>query len=194
MYARAPAAPVTDITARRISPALTRLDANAVFILHDRMPNVAIAPSAAEMARLRPEVTASITRGVARHFTSLGLAPLAEFKLANGRRVDVAGLDRSGRLVFAEIKSCQADFDADSKWSDYLGFCDAFYFAVAADFPRTLLPACEGLIIADAYGAAVVRDAQERPLAAARRKATTLRFARQAAARTAIMMEQGLNG
>ena len=107
----------------------------------------------------------------------------------SGRRADVAGLDRKGRLVFAEVKSCQADFDADNKWTDYLDFCDAFYFAVARDFPLDLLPSAEGLILADAYGGAVVRESQERPLVAARRKSITLRFARQAAARAAFNVE-----
>ncbi|MEM9495331.1 MAG: MmcB family DNA repair protein [Pseudomonadota bacterium] len=129
----------------------------------------------------RPDRTTILTRGVARLFVSLGLAPLAEFKLANGRRVDVAGLDERGRLVFAEIKSCRADFDVDEKWPDYLEFCDAFYFAVDTEFPHELLPASEGLIFADGFGGMIERAAQDRPLAAARRKAVTIRFARQAA-------------
>ena len=47
-----------------------------------------------------------------------------------------------------------------------------------------LLPEDEGLIFADAYGATISRASQDRPLAAARRKAGTLRFARQAAMRS----------
>lgn len=135
---------------------------------------------------LRPDVTALLTRGVCRLFLDMGLAPLPEFRLPNGRRGDVAGLCPNGRLVIAEVKSCQADFDADSKWADYLDYCDAFYFAVADDFPRALLPPGEGLIIADGFGGAVLREALPRPLAAARRKALTLRFARQAAARAVL--------
>ncbi len=134
-------------------------------------------------AAARPERTRSLTRGVARMFIHLGLAPLCEFRLANGRRADIAGLDRRGKLIFAEVKSCRADFEADQKWRDYLDFCDHFYFAVDPEFPRALLPDTEGLIIADDYGAAIARQARERPLAAARRKALILRFARQAAAK-----------
>jgi hypothetical protein len=136
----------------------------------------------------RPDVTLAITRGVARLFVELGLAPLVEFRLPNGRRADLAGLDRSGRLVIAEIKSCAADFDADGKWTDYLDYCDAFYFATAPGFPEKLLPVEEGLIVADAFGGAVKRLAAERPLNSARRKALTLRFARQAAARSALVL------
>lgn len=138
----------------------------------------------------RPEITSALTRGVSRLFRDLGLAPMAEFRLPNGRRADMAGLCPKGRLVIAEIKSCEADFTADEKWEDYLGFCDEFYFAVNADFPRALLPGAEGLIIADGFGGAIVRPSVERAMASARRKAITLRFARQAAARTAFVLEE----
>ncbi len=131
----------------------------------------------------RPDRTLALTRGVTRLFFDLGLSPLCEFRLANGRRADVAGIDRKGRLVIAEVKSCRADFEVDQKWPDYLDFCDQFYFAVDPDFPRELLPESEGLIIADEFGAAIARAAEERVLNAARRKAVTLRFARQASAR-----------
>ncbi|NWG72210.1 MAG: MmcB family DNA repair protein [Parvularculaceae bacterium] len=136
----------------------------------------------------RPSATLALTRGVTRLFSELGLAPLIEFSLPNGRRADVAGVDRQGRLAIAEVKSCQADYDADAKWADYLPYCDLFFFAVAEDFPRAILPGSEGLIIADAYGGIVERDAVERPLAAARRKAMTLRFARQAATRVNFLL------
>lgn len=111
------------------------------------------------------------------------MAPLAEFKLANGRRADVAGLDRSGKVTIAEVKSCRADFDADTKWHDYLDYCDSFFFAVGADFPLEILPQTEGLILADAFGAAIHKPSELRPMATARRKAVTLRFARQSALR-----------
>ena len=130
-----------------------------------------------------------LTRGVMLMFRDMGLASLSEFKLPNGRRADVAGLCPKGRVVFAEIKSCEADFTTDGKWEEYLGFCDEFYFAVAEDFPRQLLPDGEGLIVADGFGGAVIRNSVERPLAAARRKAITLKFARQAAVRSAFVVE-----
>jgi hypothetical protein len=140
----------------------------------------------------RPDLTATLTRGVSRLFRDLGLCAMAEFRLPNGRRADLAGLCPKGRLVIAEIKSCEADFIGDAKWADYLPFCDEFYFAVGIEFPRMLLPLSEGLIIADGFGGAVVRASQVRTLAAARRKAITLRFARQAAARAAFLTEEGV--
>ena len=129
----------------------------------------------------RPQTTLALTRGVARLFVDMGMSPLAEFTLANGRRADIAAIDRQGRIAFAEIKSCRADFEGDGKWPDYLDFCDRFYFAVDPAFPQAILPQSEGLIVADAFGAIIARDAAPRTLVAARRKAVTLRFARQAA-------------
>ena len=131
----------------------------------------------------RPDRTQSITRGVLRLFRDLAEATLTEFKLVNGRRADVAALDKRGRLTIVEVKSCQLDFTVDDKWPDYLEFCDRFYFATDPDFPRALLPEGQGHILADAFGAAIDRPAADITLTAARRKAVMLRFARQAAFR-----------
>ncbi len=125
----------------------------------------------------------SIRRGVARFFIRSGAAVLAEMPLANGRRADVVALDRQGRLTVVEIKSGLADLRADRKWPDYLEFADRFFFAVDADFPLQRLPADVGILVADAFEAVLHRDAPTVPLAAARRKAMTLRFARLAADR-----------
>ena len=138
-------------------------------------------PSDEETAR--PDVTDLVTRGVCRFLIGLGYAPLTEFKLANGRRADIVGVDRKGRIIMVEVKSCRADFEVDQKWTDYVGFCDAFYFAVDANFPVELLPVDQGLIIADSYGGAIMREANSAPLPAARRKAVTLRLTRQALTR-----------
>lgn len=131
----------------------------------------------------RPEITAAVTRGAARLFRHMGIATVQEFKLPNGRRVDIAGLDQKGNLVIAEVKSCELDFTGDNKWTEYLPYCDRFFFAVAETFPRDLLPTEEGLIIADGFDGAVLRDSVIRKLAPARRKALTLHFARHAALR-----------
>lgn len=126
-----------------------------------------------------------ITRGVLRLMIDLGFAPLTEFKLTSNRRVDVCALDRAGKFVVVEVKSSLADFRTDAKWHEYLDYCDFYYFAVAADFPRDVLPDAHGLIIADAYEAAIVRPAVEAPMNGARRRAQTLRFARTGASRLA---------
>lgn len=131
----------------------------------------------------RPHTTLSVTRGAARLFIDLGYAPLVEVGLPNGRRADIMALGPRGDIAIAEVKSGLDDFRTDRKWGEYLAFCDAFFFAVAPEFPQGLLPTDPGLIVADAFGGAVVREAPAALLAGARRKALTLAFARLAASR-----------
>jgi hypothetical protein len=131
----------------------------------------------------RPEITSAVTRGAARLFVALGYAPLLEVGLPNGRRADIMAVGPRGQIALAEVKSGVEDFRADQKWGDYLPFCDAFYFAVAPEFPRHVLPEEPGLIVADAFDGAVLREAPLAALAGARRKALTVAFARLAAGR-----------
>lgn len=132
-----------------------------------------------------PETTRRITRGAARLFEDLGCAVVTELMLANGRRADVAALAADGRITLVEVKSGLPDFRSDAKWHEYLDFCDAFYFAVAPEFPLELLPdaATCGLIVADPWEATILRPAPSRTLPPARRKAVTIRLARVAALR-----------
>ncbi len=145
-------------------------------------PIVAPASSAARLAR-----------GVTRALHDLGQASLIEFTLRSGRRVDVIGLDPAGRLTIVEIKSSLEDFRADRKWRDYLDYCDRFFFAVPEDFPQEVLPEDCGLMIADGYGAIVLREAPLLPLAPARRRALILRFAQTAAQRLSHVEDPGLS-
>ena len=131
----------------------------------------------------RPETTGLVTRGAARLMIAMGYAPLLEVGLPNGRRADVMALGPRGEIVICEVKSGLEDYRTDRKWGEYLPFCDAFYFAVAPEFPQEILPEEPGLIVADAFGGAVLREAPHTPLAGARRKALTLAFARLAAGR-----------
>lgn len=131
----------------------------------------------------RPETTSLVTRGAARLFEALGYAPLLEIGLPNGRRADIMALGPKGQIAICEVKSSIEDFRCDAKWPQYMPYCDAFYFAVAPEFPREILPDEPGLIVADAFGGAVLREAPVVPLAPARRKALTLAFARLAAVR-----------
>lgn len=136
-----------------------------------------------------PLVAADVVRGVSRLFYRLGAAALAEVPLGNGRRADVLALDDAGRLTLVEIKVSMADLRGDLKWPEYLDYCDRYFWAVPAGFPLDpfeedwFQPGRAGLIVADRYDAAVVRDAPWVALNAARRKAETLRFARRAAER-----------
>ena len=134
----------------------------------------------------RPQTTSAVTRGAARLLLAMGYAPLLEVGLPNGRRADLMALSPKGRIAICEVKSGLEDYRADRKWGEYLPFCDAFYFAVAPEFPHAILPEGPGLIVADGFGGAVVLEAPETTLAPARRKALTLAFARLAAVRATV--------
>ncbi len=126
---------------------------------------------------------AQIARGVLRLLHHHGYTGLTEMTLANNRRADVAAVGADGKVIIVEVKSSVADFRADQKWPEYRPYCDLFYFAVGHDFPQDLIPEDTGLMVADAFGGAILREPEETKLAAARRKALTLRFARLAASR-----------
>lgn len=137
-----------------------------------------------ELVFSRPETTLGVTRGAARLLADMGYAPLMEVCLPNGRRADVMALGRKGDIVIVEVKSGLDDYRVDRKWPEYAPFCDAFFFAVAPEFPDGILPDEPGLIVADQFGGAVVRNAPVIALAPPRRKALTLAFARLGAMRT----------
>lgn len=118
-----------------------------------------------------------LARGVCRGLGALGYAALTEFSLNTGRRVDVIAINGTGQTLIVEIKSSPADYRADRKWTEYLEFCDLFYFAVPAGFPLDLLPADCGLMVADDYGAEILRVAAPQAMHGSRRRSQTLRVA-----------------
>lgn len=132
---------------------------------------------------LPPLAGARLARGVARALRGLGFVSVEEMVPVPGLRVDLMALGPKGEIWVIECKSGRADFRADRKWQGYLDWCDRFFWAVDGAFPTDLLPAETGLILADAYDAEILRMAPETPLAAARRKAVTQKFARAAAGR-----------
>ncbi|KPF70777.1 hypothetical protein IP69_09375 [Bosea sp. AAP35] len=133
----------------------------------------------------RPEITRAVCRGAGRHLRERGYAIVREMTFSNGRRGDIVALSPAGELLVVEVKSGIQDYRIDGKWPDYRDYCDAFLFAVAPEFPQEILPEDVGLIVADAYGGALIREAPQHRLAPARRKALTIAFARLAAARLA---------
>jgi hypothetical protein len=134
----------------------------------------------------RPETTGAVTRGAGRLLVAMGYAPLLEVSLPNGRRADIMALGPKGQVAIVEVKSSLEDYRADRKWGDYLAFCDIFAFAVPPEFPRDVLPPEPGLIVADAFDGAMVRESPLNPLSGPRRKAITLAFARLAAIRATL--------
>ncbi len=124
-----------------------------------------------------------IRSGVMRGMARAGLTFAAELTLSSGRRADLLGLSKAGHITIVEIKSSVTDFRTDEKWEEYKSFCDQFYFATHPDVPLDIFPDDEGLIVADAHGCEIVRDAQPLKLAAPIRKAITLQVARTSANR-----------
>jgi hypothetical protein len=129
------------------------------------------------------ETALQIARGVRRLLRTRGYASVTELPLLDGRRADVVALAADGALLIVEIKSSVADFRADQKWRDYAAHCDRLYFAISDAMPREIMPDDAGLIVADRYGAEIVREVAARTIAPATRRAMMLRFAIAAANR-----------
>jgi hypothetical protein len=131
----------------------------------------------------------SVCTGARRLLAGYGYASITELTLASGRRADILALGPDGSVWIVEVKSSLADFRADAKWPDYREFCDRFFFAVGPDFRTEVLPEETGIIVADGYGAALLRDPPEHRMAGARRKAVMLRFAHTAANRHHMLVD-----
>lgn len=129
------------------------------------------------------EMARAVSRGTRRLLTALGYSTVTELGLADGRRADIVALGQDGTIAIVEVKSSIADFRADAKWRFYQSFCDRLLFAIPTAVPMAIMPAEAGLIVADAYGAELVRDAVARKLSAATRRAMFIRFGQAAADR-----------
>lgn len=144
-----------------------------------------------------PPVAAEVARGVTRLFCRRDLFAICEVPLPNGRRADLMAIDGKGQVTIVEIKVAKSDLLGDDKWRDYLDYCDRFFWAVPQHLvhlteAECFLPDEAGLIVADRYDAAVLREAALRSLAPARRKAELLRFARRAARRLSAQIDPTL--
>jgi hypothetical protein len=145
-----------------------------------------------------PDLTANVVRGVARLLLRHDCLTVGEVALGNGRRADLMGLCPKGLVTIVEVKVSRADLLGDQKWTDYLDYCDRFYWAIPESLDAGLLvrsgklPERAGLIVADRYDAAVVREAALVALAPSRRRAETLRFARRAARRLLGNLDDGV--
>ena len=141
---------------------------------------------------------ADVARGVIRMLARHDLAAMIEVPLDGGRRADIMAIDARGQIVIVEIKVSRADLLGDGKWPDYLDHCDRFFWAVPEGFDHgplhgpAFLPDRSGVIVADRYDAAILREAATHPLSAAGRKRCTLAFARRAARRASGLADPEL--
>jgi hypothetical protein len=129
------------------------------------------------------ETAMMIARGVRRLLRSRGFSSVTELLLVDGRRADIVGVNSEGEVLIVEIKSSPADLRADRKWRDYAACCDRLYFGISEATPAKLAPLEAGLIVADSFGAEILREADLRRMASASRRALLLRFAQAAADR-----------
>lgn len=127
-----------------------------------------------------------VRRGICRLFARNDVWCLAEMPLRGGRRADLMGVDAKGHVIIVEIKVSRADLMGDAKWTDYLPYCDRFYWGLAPQLDRAcleqgdFLPDRCGVIVADGYDAEILRPAPLLQMAAARRKVEVERLARAA--------------
>jgi hypothetical protein len=128
-----------------------------------------------------------VRRGTARLLAARGLSSLPEVPLASGRRADLLAVSARGDIWIVEIKSSLEDLRADAKWPDYRLHCDRLFFATLADVQAEAFPPEAGLIVADAFGAEVLREAPVHPLHASTRKELLVRVSRLACARLLLL-------
>ena len=127
-----------------------------------------------------------VARGIARLFARNDIWCLSEMPLRNHRRADLMGIDGKGHVVIVEIKVSRADLLGDSKWPEYLDYCDRFYWGLPPGLDRAplagvaFLPERCGVIVADGYDGEIIRPAPTHALAPARRKVEVERLARAA--------------
>ncbi len=133
-----------------------------------------------------------LARGVCRHLLDHGFVTVEELVPAPGLRVDVMAMGPKGEIWIVECKSSRIDYASDRKWQNYLEWGDRYFWAVDMDFPVELLPPETGLIVADGYGAEIIRMGQETVLAGARRKVIVQKFARHAALRLQGLRDPGI--
>lgn len=130
-----------------------------------------------------PHLTADrITTAVARLFMERGAACIREFTVRTGRRADLMILGDKREITIIEVKSSRQDFMSDQKWPEYIDWADRFYFAVAEDFPRNILPGSDqcGIIITDGFDCHIIQEAPVTRLAGARRTHLVTRLAHKA--------------
>ena len=141
----------------------------------------------------RQSPTASlVARGARRLLRAMGYVTLPEVALPSGRRADLMALAGDGEILIVEIKSSLADFRVDRKWPAYRAHCDRLFFAIPPALDAAIMPPEAGLIVADGFGAELLRDAPTHRLAPATRRALTLRFAALAADRLHALGDPGL--
>jgi hypothetical protein len=146
-------------------------------------------PAAIPVDGRQSEMALAVARGTRRLLRAHGWSTVTELTLATGRRADIVAVSANGTIHIVEIKSSIVDFRTDVKWPDYRLSCDRLYFAIPPEMPVEIMPEEAGLIVADAFGATILREAPEHRLASATRRSMLLRFAQTAADRLHTLVD-----
>jgi len=85
-----------------------------------------------------PPIATEVARGVTRLLCRQDLFAVCEVPLPNGRRADLMAIDAKGSFTIVEIKVAKSDLIGDGKWTDYLEYCDRFFWAVPPHLARIL--------------------------------------------------------
>ena len=84
-------------------------------------------------------IAADVVRGTTRLLAREDCFAVPEVSLGNGRRADLMGLCPRGLVTIVEVKVSRADLLGDQKWTDYLDYCDRYFWAVPQGFDLGLL-------------------------------------------------------
>ena len=136
-----------------------------------------------------PPIAAEVARGVTRLFCRQDLFAVCEMPLPNGRRADLMAIDGKGGLT---IGRSVVEVVGDNRAAVPSGASTGEQWNARILEAERYLPREAGLIVADRYDAAVIREAAHRPMPPARRKAELLRFARRAARRLSAQVDPSL--
>lgn len=98
-----------------------------------------------------------MTNAIVYMLISHGLRPVREYRLPNGRRLDVAAISNIGWLCGVEIKSSEADFVRDLKWPDAMRQCKIYYIAVPQGFNQSLIHPGVRVVTVDGDNARITR-------------------------------------
>lgn len=81
---------------------------------------------------MRHATTKAVTDAVSRYFIKKKFSVHREFGVGRrGKyRMDVLALNMKGQMVCVEVKSCRQDYTSDSKWREYLPYCNKMYIAI----------------------------------------------------------------
>lgn len=81
----------------------------------------------------RKEITASITKTIARYYTKKRFCVNTELGLRSRRqgsiRADIIAMNMKNEIIIVEVKSSMADYLADTKYHLYLDYCNKLYIA-----------------------------------------------------------------